>query len=278
MEFGLRRTSVPMVVVTGGFVLIHKTSELSRPTDAVIFSPSPLPELFMIWHDDRVLSLVRASNSSPLNGPSSYQGISIVYSTYQTPTIDDHPFRAAKISKKDLTVKSVDTSAEFVDERTKTGKRCILSISAKDGVINNKVGVRIDASINPCNRAKDCAGLSSEFWVEKKSGDREHHLALTSATISDVPSYNHLPSGNQNSAVKGTFAQDSAVDLMNALGSELLNLQYSMNFFDFIISYNVETNQISTPINSFKACIGDGDFSWMIHEKNKPQNSERPNR
>src|SRR5258708_3585177 len=49
----------------GGFVLIHRKSEPSIRSDASIFSASTAPGLFMIWQDDKNLSLVQDSNDEP---------------------------------------------------------------------------------------------------------------------------------------------------------------------------------------------------------------------
>jgi hypothetical protein len=220
----------------------------------------------MIWEDDKKLALFSNSNSGALKGPNTYRGITIVYSTYHNRINDNHTFDTAKISKLSLDVK--DAGAETDQETTKTGRRCGFSITASDGAIYDKIGMRIEASINRCNRTRDCAGMSSEFWVGNRM-DGQHGVALTSATISNIPSWNRLPKGDRNNEVRGGFGESSGTELVAALGSKTIDVQYSLNFFDTILSYHIETGRIAASTEAFKACIGDGDFNWLIREKTK---------
>jgi hypothetical protein len=261
----------------GGFVLVHKISEASAPSDAAIFSPSPASDLFLIWRDDSTLSLVQDSNSEPLKGPSTYRGIAILYLKYQNKVNYDHFFGPANVSQKVVQLKNGNISADTSVDTTKSGRLCRLSLTAIDGTIYDKVGLHIVTSVNHCNRSIDCAGISSEFWIGKRI-DGQQGIALTSATVSDIPSYNRLPTGDHNSAVRGSFGEGSAVDLVTALSSEMLDVQYSLNFFDAIISYRLETSQIASSIDSFKTCISGGDFNWIIREKTKPSSPAHPNK
>ena len=261
----------------GGFVLIRKTSEPSSPSDAAIISASPEPGLFMIWRDQKNLSLVRDSNGSKFEGPTKYRGIAIVYSAYENRINDRQTFDVANISKESMTISERGVSADIAEEQTSIGRNCVLSVSARDGTVYDRIGVRIQASINRCDRAADCAGISSKFWIGERV-DRRPGVALTSATISNIPSYNRLPADDRMSAVRGSFGGNSAVDLMAALNSDAMDLQYSLNFFDRIVSYAVATKEISNSIGSFKSCVGDADFNWLIHEKTKSNRSRSPNK
>jgi hypothetical protein len=168
-----------------------------------------------------------------------------------------------------LNIKETEVSAATAEEATKTGRRCRFSLSASEGTIYDQIGLRFEANINRCNRVRDCAGISSEFWIGKRV-DGQPGVALTSATVSDIPSYNRLPEGDRNGAVRGGFGEGSAIDLVTALSSAALDIQYSLNFFDTILSYRFQTRQIATSVQSFKSCIGDGDFNWAVHEATKP--------
>jgi hypothetical protein len=260
---------------SGGFVLIHKKSEPSSPSDRAISSASTAPGLFMIWLDDKRLSLVQDSNDVPVNGPTMYKGITLVYSTYHNRASDSHTFDTANASKRSVSIKEPDATSEAATEVTKTGRRCTFSLSASDGTVYDKIGMRIEASVNRCNRTRDCAGISSQFWIGKRV-DGQHGVALTSATVSNIPSYNRLPEGDRTSTVRGSFGESGAVDLVAALSSEAIDIQYSLNFFDAIILYRIETKQIASSVKSFKACIGDGDFNWLPQEKTKPKSSVHP--
>jgi hypothetical protein len=253
----------------GGFVSIHKTSERSFPSEAPIVSAETGAGTFMIWQDDDHLSLVRASNSSPLTGPNEYRGITILYSQYQVRRNDKNAFDDAN-SHVTINIPKEKVSARIVEKATKTGKRCSFSLSAIDGALYDKVGVTIEANVFSCNRAKICAGISSNFWVGKRT-DGRHNVTLTWATVSDFPLGARYPDGNRNSSVRGGgFAGTDEVDLVKYMDQETLEIKYALNFFDSVISYRVETERVRDSIDAFKTCIGDGDFNWLEDGKVEP--------
>jgi hypothetical protein len=249
----------------GGYVLIRKIFEPALAADAIIFSASPAPDLFLIWQNGTSLTLAQDANDEPVTGPAAYRGINLVYSTYQTRASDQHTFDSARLAKSAVSVSEASVSADASVERTASGRVCHLSLSVSDGSVYDKVGLDLSASINRCDRQIDCAGMNSRFWVGKKI-DGRHGVALTSATVSDVPSYNRIPTGNRNSEVRGQFIAQSATDLLASVKSGVVDVHYSLNFFDEIVSYRIDTNRVFGAIESFGACIGDGDFNWIEHK------------
>ncbi len=245
---------------SGGAVFVHKTSEPANPlSDPLVRFPSTAPQLFLIWQDNKTLSLVQDSDAGPITGPSMYRGISVAYSTYRSGRDDNNAFDLAASSKEYLRLKE-DVSAEVAEEATETGRRCWLSISAVDGAVYDRIGMRLEASINRCKQLRDCAGISSEFWVGKRI-DGRYGVALTSATASNISSTSRGPSGHNNNTVVGQFNGGSAVDLMRALNPDALDTRYSFNFFDAIVSYRIPTKGIAASITSFKACVGQAGFN-----------------
>jgi hypothetical protein len=242
----------------GGFVVVRKISE--RSSNAAIVLPSPAADLFMIWRDDTNLSLFQNAYDGPFNGPSTYRGVNIAYSTYSLGVNDHHTFDAANVSKKSLAVKEKDVSVETSERQTTSGRMCVLSLSIRDGVVYDKVGVRIEASVNRCDRDRLCVGISSNFWVGERV-DRRLAVALTSATISSIPSYNRTPVGDRMGAVRGGFYGNNAVQLMAAFDSRSIDIQYSLNFFDEIVSYTIPTNEISESLDFLIPCVRAADFN-----------------
>lgn len=247
----------------GGVVRIHKTSERFFLSDGPVTSSSPTPDLFMIWQDDDHLSLVRDSHSEPLIGLGSFRGLTILYSQYQGGAYDEKTYDSANHFEK-INIEKEKVSAEIATETTKTGRRCVFSVSAIDGTVYDKIGMKIEASANRCNRQSNCAGILSHFWVGKRI-DGRHDVALTSATVADVISYNRLPDGDRNGVVRGSFGEDSAVDLMRQLNFDAWEIKYSLNFFDAVLSYHLDTKQILNSVDKFRACVGDADFNWVRH-------------
>ena len=71
----------------------------------------------------------------------------------------------------------------------------------------------IIAEVFPCGPpslgGKLCGAVKSHFSVGQEVDHAGHDL-LTSATVSEIPSYNDLPDGVGYRAIRGTFLQGSA--------------------------------------------------------------------
>jgi hypothetical protein len=91
---------------------------------------------------------------------------------------------------------------------------------------------------------------------------------LTSATISDIPSYNRLPEGDQGTTVRGQFLEQNAAALIEQLKHKqpAIQIEYSREFFQQVIKYDVPLAGAAEAIEQFNACLGDADFLWLKHD------------
>jgi hypothetical protein len=85
---------------------------------------------------------------------------------------------------------------------------------------------------------------------------------LTSATISEIPSYNRLPEGTEGTMIRGQFLEYSALALMDKLKSSSIQLDYSRNFFEQVVVYDIQTFGIKQQIAQLLACIGDAKLTY----------------
>jgi hypothetical protein len=86
--------------------------------------------------------------------------------------------------------------------------------------------------------------------------DRTPNEILTSATISEIPSYNELPDGTGYKAIRGQFLEKSANLLIEALQKPSFDIDYNFDFDQLNIRYTVPTRAISAPLGEFLKCVG----------------------
>lgn len=121
----------------------------------------------------------------------------------------------------------------------------------------------IIAGVFPCGppslTGKLCGAVESHFSVGKKV-DHAGHDFLTSATVSEIPSYNVLPEGVGYRAIRGTFLQGSGALLIEALKKPSFDIDYNFDFDDENIRYTVPTSAISASLSEFVKCVGSATF------------------
>jgi hypothetical protein len=89
---------------------------------------------------------------------------------------------------------------------------------------------------------------------------------LISATISDIPSYNRLPTGDQGTRVRGQFLKQNAAALIEQLKQPAIQIEYSRDFFQQVIKYDLPLTGAAEALQQFSACIGNADFLWLKHD------------
>ena len=90
---------------------------------------------------------------------------------------------------------------------------------------------------------------------------------LTSATIGDIPSYNRIPEGGEGTRVRGQFLEDNAVALMEQLKKPAVQIEYSRDFFDQVLRYDVPLTGHALQLGEFDACVGNADLAWVKHDR-----------
>lgn len=228
--------------------------------------PETLPSLFLRWIDDNHL-LVLSNSQSPLPAKTQSRkegSVEVSYSTYVRFGAADASTAAKTHSA--LTLEPSSVTATF-DEKTASARplrQCSLNFAANDGKKYNGIGMTITAGVYPCRfppslKGKICAGISSHFSVGQKI-DRTAGDLLTSATVSEIPSYNELPDGAGYKAIRGQFLERSAELLIEALKKPSFDIDYNFDFDEQNIRYTIPAQAISAPLGEFLKCVGSAAF------------------
>ena len=53
--------------------------------------------------------------------------------------------------------------------------------------------------------------------------------------------------------------------LVDNLKGNSITLDFSRDFFDQVIKYDLPLSVIAAPIGEFEACLGDADILWLRH-------------
>jgi hypothetical protein len=155
-------------------------------------------------------------------------------------------------------------SAVFSREDADGRQTCRLSLQAKDGSLYDEIGADIEANVNACSLPMACPGIDTRFRIGHRV-DGTFGKLLTSATISDIPSYNRLPDGFGYTTIRGQFGAANADKLVDELQKESFNLQYSINFDEATFSHEIPTQKIKRPVADFLSCTVGADFRWSRH-------------
>lgn len=219
-----------------------------------------LPSLFLRWTDNKNLLVLSDSRRSlpPIVKTMNEASLGVSYSTYVRYGAAD----ASRLAKAHsfLVLNPADVAAGF-DTMSRTDppvKSCELNFSAKDGKEFTEIALTIIAAIYECGSGlteKHCGGVRSKFKVGQKIDGTEGEL-LTSATVSQIPSYNELPDGANYRAIRGQFLGPSVPPLFQSLGSDTFSIDYNFDFDRRNVRYGVPAAAISIPVTKFRDCAG----------------------
>jgi hypothetical protein len=220
----------------------------------------PDPEMFLRWTDDEHLEIWRSSVSGDhlvLSGP--FANLQIVEKTYNADQSDS--FSKLALTKQTVVVPTNGLRAEFRQIEDRNGKHCRLSIDVPSAPSHEHASVEIEFRVWRLNAREKHADISTNFKLENPAKDTFKFM-LTSATISDIPSYNRLPEGTEGTMIRGQFLEHSAVALMDKLKSSSIQLEYSRNFFGQIVVYDIQTFEIKQQTDQLLTCIGDAKLTY----------------
>jgi hypothetical protein len=223
------------------------------------------PDLFMRWIDDRQLEVWSERQKLDLGNNNKIGDVRIVSKSFEFPKDVANAYRRIGLNARNVLVPAEKVVATFVDLTKGTARICVLTISTTPDPTYDTANVEITAIVNPtCNRSRPCAGISTRFSLED---DRRLNpqATLTSATVSDIPSNNRLPTGTGGTSIRGQFLEQSAETLVNDLKGSSITLDFSRNFFDQVIRYELPLSVAAAPIGQFGLCVGDADMLWMRH-------------
>jgi hypothetical protein len=222
-----------------------------------------LPDLFLKWTDNKHLLVF--SNSRwplpPIVKTRRDATVEVSYATY----VQYGAANASKVARTHsiLVLKPADISAAF-DMKSQSdpwARSCEFQLTGKDGKEFTEIGLTITATVYECAGSQDlvekhCGSIHSNFKVGQRIDGSENAL-LTSATVSEIPSYNELPSGAGYRAIRGQFLGATAPLLLQSLSNDIFYIDYNFDFDRRNIKYGVPAAEISEPLAKFKSCIGE---------------------
>ena len=219
-----------------------------------------LPSLFLRWTDNRRLLVLSDSRGPlpPIVKTRNNASLGVSYSTYVRYGAAD----ASRLAKahSSVVLNPADVAAVFNTKSRSDPpvKSCELTFSARDGKEFTEIALTLTATIYECGSGlveKHCGGIRSKFKVGQKIDGTEGEL-LTSATVSQIPSYNELPDGANYRAIRGQFLGPSVPPLFQSLGSDTFSIDYNFDFDRRGVRYGVPAAAISTPVTKFRDCAG----------------------
>jgi hypothetical protein len=221
----------------------------------------PAPDLFLRWIDDANLEIWR-EGSGEFPKSEDLGGVHIVRRSYVFPRNSTEIYRA---SGNKITVPASGVSVNFYERSLPWS--CVLSIETAPSPAYDtaKVEITVNGDLD-CKNDRPCAGVWTQFSLS--SGLREgRQTTLTSATISGIPSYNRLAQGHDGTMIRGQFLEQNAVALMEQLTQPLIEIDYSRDFFEQILKYEIPLATSATVLRSFNACLRNADVLWVRHRR-----------
>jgi hypothetical protein len=225
----------------------------------------PAADLFMRWIDDSHLEVRRERQGRegkvcepPM--PKMMGDVHIVCKSY-----DPRP----RIPAEKIAVPAGNVSVAFDRRSTENGTSCVLSIETEQASYDSaKLQISVDVS-NSCktNRDRPCADVSTRFNL----GDRHATVPqtmLTSATIDDIAG-NRFAVGGEGTMVGGSLggSGEAVAALIEHLKKPSIQIEYSRDFFDQVLTYDVPLTGHAKTLGEFDACVSDADLLWVQHER-----------
>jgi hypothetical protein len=245
--------------------LIVRNAQAKDGHDQVLGEPAP--DLFMRWTDDSHLEVWREGSLGELPGLDMIGGVRVVPRSYVFPHNSTDTYRRPGLPIDTIDVPVDKVSAIFDQYSINHGKSCRLSIeTAPDPSYEiAKVAITV-VVIDHGNLDRPSGGVHTRFTLSNRH-DVGRQTMLTSATISDIPSYNRLPEGGEGTMVRGHFLEQPAVALIESLKQPSIQIVYSRDFFDKVVRYDVPLANASKALGEFNACLGDVDLLWIQHRR-----------
>jgi hypothetical protein len=181
---------------------------------------------------------------------------------------DNH--RGLGISAETIAVPPGNISVLFEQRPIENGTSCILSIETKQDPSYDSATAEITVGVsNSCkgDRNRPCAGISTRFSLNERQRTVPQ-IILTSVRIADIPSYtNRLPEGGEGKTIRGQFLEQNAVALIEHLKRPSIQIEYSRNFSDQVLKYDVPLTGHAKTLGEFDGCVGDADLLWRGHAR-----------
>jgi hypothetical protein len=245
--------------------LIIRNAQAKKGYDEELNEPAA--DLFLRWTDESHLEVWREGASCDPHMPEMMGDVHIVCRSYVFPDNAADTYRRPGIPAETIAVPAGNVAARFDRRSSENGWSCVLSIETGQDASHDSAKVEITVGVsNSCkrDRGRPCAGISTRFSLGNRHGTVPQTM-LTSATIADIPSYNRLPEGSDGTMIRGQFLERNAVTLIERLKAPSIAIEYSRDFFDQVLRYDVPLTGHAKTLAEFDTCVGDADLLWVRH-------------
>ncbi len=246
----------------GGRLVIRAKDGSERHVDFA----ETAPDLFMLWRDDRHLEVWSERQAVDLKGADRVGEVNVVARSYDFPTDGATAYSRPGVPSRTVAVPAGEVVATFSwrPYENGNGRFCVLTLGTAADPSVDAASVEIEAGVTTSCKPRPCSGIATRFTLaDRRASGRQ--TMLTSASISDIPSANRLPTGDGGTSVRGQFLEQSAASLIEALKKPSVVLDFSRDFFDQVVKYDLPLWGVATPVNDFAQCVGDADMLWMLH-------------
>jgi hypothetical protein len=225
----------------------------------------PAPDIFMRWIDDSELELWRDAAGGEIGKFDRLGDVRIVRKSYEFPHNSADTYPRSGPHAEAIAVPASKVLGIFKQRPTQHGKDCLLSIETAPDVSHDVATMEITVGVNANTKAnRPSAGVSTRFSLGNRMQPSRQTM-LTSATMSNIPSYNRLPEGAEGTMVRGQFLEQNAVALIEHLEQPAIEIAYSRDFFEEVRKYDLPLAGIANTLSEFHACIGNADLLWRDH-------------
>lgn len=188
---------------TGGQLVIRARDGTERHFDFA----DTAPNLFLRWIDDQQLEVWSERQKLDFGKNPSLGDVRIVPKSYEFPQDGANAYSRLGLNTRSVAVPSGKVVVTFANQTKVAARLCVLTIGTAPDPAYDTANVEITAFVNPvCNRARPCAAISTRFTLEDEHRTTPQ-VTLTSATVSEIPSYNRLPTGADGTSIRGNFSR-----------------------------------------------------------------------
>jgi hypothetical protein len=230
----------------------------------------PAPDLFIRWLDSNNLEIWREGGLSEKEMPDLIGNVHVARKFYAFPSSSTDTYKRPGLAIQRVNVPADNVRGTFGQHPDNvhfgnSARFCVLSIEIKPDASYDAAKVEITVGMNIDRKPRPSAGVDTEFTLDAQLQPGRQTI-LTSATISDIPSYNRLPTGDQGTTVRGQFLEQNAAALIEQLKQPAIQIEYSRDFFQQVVKYDAPLTGASEAVEQFNACIGNADFLWLQHD------------
>ena len=197
----------------GGRLVIRAKDGSERHVDLAYTAST-----FLRWQDDRHLEVWSEGPPIDLKGVDRLGNVSLVPRSYEIPKNLALAYSLPGTASRTVVVPAAEVVATFSRRPYENGEGriCVLTLGTAPDPSFDAASVEITAGVTTSCKPHPCSSIATRFSLaDRRTSGRQ--TVLTSATVSDIPSYNRLPTGSDGTSIRGQVLEQSAATLIEAL-------------------------------------------------------------